>query len=256
MQQVTDAQQGISIEEVIRPFGPCIVKAKIPEQVQKDLCEAFETNLKHPDHSMNLAGNMKREFTINDSVLPGETGQRFVQMLGDGSAELYKYSKIVHWENTRRTAVEKHREIVEGRIQDMNLSCAIHQSWGNISVAGDFNPMHSHTGAISGVGYLRIPDNIHEEWEAEDHDPSVGMIQFVNGNNMQLNTNAFRLKPEVGDIYFFPAWLLHEVYPFRSSGERWSFSFNTTIQNLNHDIDLTDEDKVAIYEAREANAKS
>ena len=47
--------------------------------------------------------------------------------------------------------------------------------------------------------------NIHEEWEQEDHDPSVGMIQFVNGNNMQLNTNAFRLlKPEVGDIYFFP----------------------------------------------------
>ena len=40
-----------------------------------------------------------------------------------------------------------------------------------------------------------------------------------------------------------------------STGERWSFHFNTTIENLNKDIDLTNEDKVAIYEAREANAK-
>ena len=112
--------------------------------------------------------------------------------------------------------------------------------------------MHTHTGLISGVGYLRLPDTIEEEWQREDHDPSAGMIAFMNGNSQNLMTNVLRIKPEVGMIYFFPAWLLHEVYPFRSTGERWSFSFNTTIENLNADIDLTNEDKIAMQEAIDA----
>ena len=255
METATDVQKGVESFEVIRPFGPCIVKATIPEQVQKDLITAFQNNIKHPDHSMNLAGNMQNEFTINDSVLQGDSGQRFVQMLADGSAELYKISKIVYWENVKRTAVEKHKEIIESRIQDMNLSCVIHQSWGNVSVSGDWNPTHSHTGMISGVGYLRLPDDIDKEWKYEDHDPSAGMIQFLYGGTHSLSTHTIRLKPEVGAIYFFPAWLLHEVYPFRSTGERWSFSFNTTIENLNKDVDLTDEDKIEIIKAKE-NAQS
>lgn len=250
MQQVIDTTPGIGNVEIMRPFGPCLIKAKIPEKVHQDLEDLFKRNTEAADHSMNLAGNMLREFTIDDKTLDAEQAQRFVQMLADGSAELYKYSKIVSWENTRRTAVDKHIEIVESRIHDMNLSCVIHQSWGNVSIAGDFNPMHSHTGMISGVGYLRLPDNIEDEWAQEDHDPSAGMITFVNGNTASLNTHSLRLKPEVGVIYFFPAWLLHEVYPFRSAGERWSFSFNTTIENLNSDTELTNEDKIAIFEAR------
>jgi len=255
MEQVTDVHQGIGECQIIRPFGPCIVQAHIPEQVQADLIDIFERSDEAPDHSMNLAGNMVTEFTINEQVLPGDKGQRFVQMLADGSAELYKYSKMVHWENTKRTATDKHCEIVESRIDNMNLSCVIHQSWGNKSVAGDWNPTHTHTGMISGVGYLKLPDNIEQEWESEDHDPSAGMIQFLYGGTHALSTHTLRLKPEVGVIYFFPAWLMHEVYPFRSAGERWSFSFNTSIENLNADVDLTNEDKIEIVKAME-NAKS
>ena len=96
-------------------------------------------------------------------------------------------------------------------MNNMQLSCAIHSSWGNISVAGDFNP--TVAGMISGVGYLRLPDNIEQEWENEDHDPSVGMINFVNGSNLPLDSNTTRSQVAVGDIYFFPAWLIHEVYP-------------------------------------------
>jgi len=34
------------------------------------------------------------------------------------------------------------------------------------------------------------------------------------------------VKPEVGDFYLFPSWLAHQVYPFRSDGERRSMAFN------------------------------
>ena len=248
MQTATDIQRGIDSFEVLRPFGPCIVKARIPEQVQKDLIQLFEKNGEAKDHSMELAGNMIREFTIDDSVLNPEQAQRFVQMLADGSAEVYKAGKTVRWENTKRYVTQRHIDLVDPRMNNMQLSCAIHSSWGNISVAGDFNPSHSHAGMISGVGYLRLPDDIEQEWENEDHDPSVGMINFVNGSNLPLDSNTTRFKPAVGDIYFFPAWLIHEVYPFRSKGERWSFSFNTTIENLNEDTELTISDKKIIKE--------
>ena len=254
MQQVVDTGYPAAKTEILRPFGPSIVKMTIPEQVGYDLTDLFERNSEAKDHSMNLAGNMKREFTIDQNVLDDDAAQGFVQMLADGSAELYKVSRYVAWENTKRTAVAKHIEIVDNRINDMNLSCTVHQSWGNISVAGDFNPVHTHTGTISGVGYLRMPDDIEKEWESEDHDPSAGMINFLHGAHQTFNGHSLRLKPEVGVIYFFPAWLQHEVYPFRSEGERWSFSFNTTVTNLLSDTELTNDDKLEIYEAR--NAKS
>ena len=203
---------------------------------------------------MELAGNMIREFTIDDTVLDATQAQRFVQMLADGSAEVYKAGKTVRWENTKRYVTQRHIDLVDERMNNMQLSCAIHSSWGNISVAGDFNPSHSHAGMISGVGYLRLPDDIEQEWESEDHDPSVGMINFVNGSNLPLDSNTTRFKPAVGDIYFFPAWLIHEVYPFRSKGERWSFSFNTTIENLNEDTELTNADKKIIKEGMDGKS--
>jgi len=252
MQTVTDTNQTtISETEVIRPFGPSILKTKIPPVVLQDLIEVFENHEKSTDHSLNLAGNMYREFTIDDKVLPGEKAKRFVQMLGDGSGEIYKVQRLIQWENTKRSCNSKHYEIVNTRIQNMSLTASILQSWGNISKAGDFNPMHTHSGMISGVGYVKIPDNIEYEWECEDHDVSAGCIQFTNGAMQGLNVHSFRLKPEVGDLYFFPAWLMHEVYPFRSKGERWSFSFNTNVDNLNADLELTDADKIMIHEHRE-----
>ena len=254
MQTATDIQRGIDSFEVLRPFGPCIIKARIPEQVQKDLIQLFERNNEAKDHSMELAGNMIREFTIDDTVLDATQAQRFVQMLADGSAEVYKAGKTVRWENTKRYVTQRHIDLVDERMNNMQLSCAIHSSWGNISVAGDFNPSHSHAGMISGVGYLRLPDDIEQEWESEDHDPSVGMINFVNGSNLPLDSNTTRFKPAVGDIYFFPAWLIHEVYPFRSKGERWSFSFNTTIENLNEDTELTNADKKIIKEGMDGKS--
>jgi len=252
MQTVTDTGYPDNEVELIRAFGPNIVKMVIPQEVGYSLIELFENNGKAADHSMNLAGNMQREFQINDHVLNEEDGAAFVKMLADGSGELYSYSKRVQWENTRRNATAKHIEIVENRLPNMNLSCTIHQAWGNISVAGDFNPSHTHTGQISGVGYLNLPPNIEQEWATEDHDPSAGCIHFSYGErNNGLGATVLRLKPEVGRIYFFPAWLNHMVYPFRSEGERWSFSFNTTVNNLTGDLELTNEDKAEMEEARQ-----
>lgn len=255
MQDVRDTYPTGQNQQLLRPFGPTILKREIPDEVLEDLGALFANNTGLKDHSLNLAGNMQKEFTIDQDALDEGAAHRFTTMLADGSGELYSISKRIQWEATERIATEKHREIVNGRLGAMQLNCVIHQSWGNISVAGDWNPTHSHSGAISGVGYVRLPDDIEDEWANEDHDPSAGMIQFTYGNPQDMQSHNVRFKPEVGAIYFFPAWLLHEVYPFRSAGERWSFSFNTSVTNLMSDTDLTDEDKIALIEHREANAQ-
>jgi hypothetical protein len=35
--------------------------------------------------------------------------------------------------------------------------------------------------------------------------------------------------PVPGDLYLFPSWLRHLVYPFRGDGERRSMSFNAMV---------------------------
>jgi len=146
---------------------------------------------------------------------------------------------------------EEHKQLVEPQLEMMDLNCTLHDAWGNISVAGDWNPIHKHTGAITGVGYVRLPDDIEREWAMEDHDPSAGMITFVDGRAQSYGANTCRFKPKVGDIYFFPAWLMHMVNPFRSKGERWSFSFNITLDNKNPCLELSDQDKVVMQKEKE-----
>ena len=92
--------------------------------------------------------------------------------------------------------------------------------------------MHVHPNCqMSCVGYLALPDKIEHEWEEDykDHYPSNGHINFVYGTSGLYTCSSFLIKPQVGDFYIFPHYLMHTAYPFKSSGERRSFSFNLEI---------------------------
>ena len=95
-------------------------------------------------------------------------------------------------------------------------------SWVVNSVAGDFNPIHQHDGIISAAGWLMMPESIQNDEEKE----YAGWIEFMYGENLNLINNKHSVKPEVGQIFMFPSWLRHTVYPFRGNGIRRSISFN------------------------------
>ena len=254
MNTITDTiPEGREDLTFIRPFSPIIVKQQMSEEilgiVENAFSKAFDDTTAGPEY--NLAGNMKREFTIDQTRLGEVDANKFIQMLANGGGELYKASKLQIWENMKKAATSKHIEMIENNLQNMQLNVAVHQAWGNISGAGAWNPVHRHSGMVSGVGYIKLPDDIEFEWENEDHDPSAGMIQFTDSRSQDLSSNNIRLRPEVGVIYFFPAWLMHMVYPFRSKGERWSFSFNLDVKNQYPDIQLTDAQKMEMIEHRE-----
>ena len=43
--------------------------------------------------------------------------------------------------------------------------------------------------------------------------------------------HSYLVKPQIGDLYLFPSHLAHQVYPFRSKGERRSMSFNIHLKS-------------------------
>lgn len=240
---------------VIRPFGPSIIKGHMSDELQKVLRNIFEkqggkAELKpEEDNQWGLAGNNRREFFISSDLL-GTNVNLFQDCINGGASQIYLNHTYATWDAQKDVATPRHREMIEEHFKNISLAVTIHSVWGNISVAGDFNPPHHHTGQVSGVGYLKLPDDIEREWLMEDHDPSAGMINFWDGRPNTGAVHMYRVKPVVGDIYFFPAWLPHSVHPFRSKGERWSFSFNIDISNVNQDIALTDFERAELRTER------
>jgi len=220
----------IKIETLI-PFGPAILKTSIPSYVVDNLnayCDetlADEQKLKDYDYSGQLAGNVKKEFKISGEFLNREEN----------------FSNILRKMAERMIAVD-----VRGSEQQLNVSylrsappsttnidrkyitgCQVLTVWCVSQWGGDFNPLHIHSGDLSGVLYLKVPEGLEEEYKNEDHHPSVGDIEFVTGVPQAFSRNSVKTSPKVGDLYVFPAWLHHTAYPFRTKDqERRSISFN------------------------------
>ena len=121
----------------------------------------------------------------------------------------------------------------------------VYTIWSVHSYAGD-NPLHDHGNqtlqGLSGSLYTKIPLVIQES--SDDLDLSNasgnqnGYLQFVYGDSPVIGPSMFKIpqniavKPVVGDLYLWPSWLEHMVYPFDGEGERRSIAFNVSFQKL------------------------
>ena len=82
---------------------------------------------------------------------------------------------------------------------------------------------------MSGVGYLKVPNylgDISEKKKTNDK----GRLTLIHGSVNLFSKATHVIKPEVGDFYLFPNYLLHTVYPFTDTNEeRRSISFNANL---------------------------
>ena len=106
-------------------------------------------------------------------------------------------------------------------------------SWVVRQFKNEYNPIHFHSGNISGVGYLKIPKNI---TKSRKRLKTNGTIDFIHGSKSFLNNSLFNHNPKVGDMILFPNYLMHTAYPFKREGERRSFSFNIDIDKKTFDV--------------------
>ena len=198
--------------KVLSPFGPKIAIIKIPKSIvnkinrEVDKILGNKTRLRKSDYSNKLVGQVKQEIKLDT---------KFIQknLLKFIYSNVKKYIKRCTRKDTKKISLK-------------NL-------WVVRQFKNEYNPIHFHSGNISGVGYLKIPKNI---TKSKKKLKTNGTIDFIHGSKAFLNNSLFNHNPKVGDMILFPNYLMHTAYPFKREGERRSFSFNIDIDKKTFDI--------------------
>ena len=189
----------------IKPFGPSIGKAKISQNFLNKLNKEFDERsvTKKIDYSSKLASQIKNEIKISNN---------FIQK--NLKNEITKNIKIF-------LLNEKIKNIK--KINILNL-------WVVRQFKGEYNPIHYHEGDLSGVGYLKLPKNMtNNKLVTNKKIKTNGTIDFINGQKGFLSKSIYNVNPKERDLLIFPNYLMHTAYPFNTTGERRSFSFNVKI---------------------------
>ena len=194
---------------IIRPFGPSIAKLKLPNEMISELNKFVDQTIEDEkksnelDHGENLAGNVKQEFKLTTEILKSSG---FLNFLANGVSKWLEVSE-------------------KKKIKNFNII----SSWIIRQFQNEYNPVHLHDGHISGVGYLKLPKKYGATFQnTKKHNPN-GHISFIHGAKMFNSNSTISVKPEIGDFYLFPHYLMHTVYPFYGNDERRSISFNAKI---------------------------
>ncbi len=191
--------------KIFRAFGPTMGKSKLSKKFIKVINNQIDriSLTKKNDYSSKLASQIKNEIKF--------TGVFIKKKL---SKELNKNIK----EYLKKSGLDNFKEI------------KITNLWVVRQFKNEYNPIHYHEDQISGVGYLKIPQNMNQnKMVINKKIKTNGTIDFINGQKNFLSKSIYNLNPKLGDLLIFPNYLMHTAYPFNINGERRSFSFNAKI---------------------------
>ena len=198
--------------KLLSPFGPRIAIIKIPKKIINKINDEVDDvlndkkKLKKSDYSDKLVGQVKQEIKLSSNFIKKNL-LKFI------SYNVKKYIK----------------KCIKKDVKKINLK----NLWVVRQFKNEYNPIHFHSGNISGVGYLKIPKNI---TKSRKRLKTNGTIDFIHGSKSFLNNSLFNHNPKVGDLILFPNYLMHTAYPFKRDGERRSFSFNIDIDKKTFDV--------------------
>jgi hypothetical protein len=187
--------------EFFAPFGPLIAKTRITPTLVERLNAFADRAAKPADSSEFLVPNDVAHAGGEDSLM-----RQLQTQIGRYIAQ------------TERAEIRK---------------LTIDAIWVVNQFAATPSPVHFHSGDVSGVLYLKVPPIANEEAELQKTYISgrhAGYLNFILGGKQRLSRTVTSIRPEVGDFYIFPAWLLHGAEPFRGEGVRRSMAFNAFVQ--------------------------
>ena len=110
-------------------------------------------------------------------------------------------------------------------ISKNDLPYGLDRFWVNFMKQHEFNPMHNHSGVYSFVVFMKIPTVWKEQCEIpfvkESNAPKASAFEFVYIDVMgNIRQYAYCLDPSFeGIMLFFPAEMMHQVYPFYNCEE-------------------------------------
>ena len=225
-----------------------IMRVEIPLNVIDELNEHIDDAIVPAgrDLSGQLVGQISQSEYSAQWLFPhndGGVGEEFAKIINNLSKEYIKQTlDEIHFEDADST------KKIRTDVQTM---------WTVHSYAGDYNPLHDHgTRSFMGLScilYLKVPPQIESiglpsaEMVASGLTPGFqglngasgavdGFTYLCWGANGMRDVNMLRpiqeeyVKPEVGTMIIFPAWLRHAVMPFSGEGERRTFSANVNVE--------------------------
>jgi len=189
-------------------WGPYIIELRVEDDLIETLLdEGNESRKNNLDYRNELAGQIEEEYYYKDYGWFVSAFSSYIETYLDGLGEYTRTNNNGSW--------------------------ALENLWINYQKANEYNPPHKHTGDLSFVIYLQVPDEIERENDLRAHEhknEGPGMILFDYGMEMPLSINRIAHMPRTGDAFIFPAWLVHHVYAFKSDVERISVSGNIILR--------------------------
>ena len=182
------------------PFGPLIAKTEVPAALV-DRLNAFA-----------------------DTVVSDGKGMEFIVPQEVAFGDQQSLAAV-----TERMIVDYVEHVDGMRVDEVSFQAF----WVVSQYHSTASPVHFHSGDLSGVLYLKVPEVENETTEEKKTYISgrhAGYINFIEGGRRQFSRSIISFKPKVGDFYIFPGWLLHGAEPFRGNRERRSLAFNAFVR--------------------------
>ena len=204
--------------KVVNPKDPAgWLETRLPKSVMNRLQSYIETAKKNPiNHNTELVGQISKSLVIEDK------DNWFYKTVLDplilNYMELYPaYAKGIN-------------------VLTENAPYCLETFWVNFQKENEFNPLHNHSGVFSFVIWVTIPTDWKEQHalpiSANSNNPRASDFEFHYTTMMgKLGYYSYFLdKTSEGGMLFFPAQLMHTVYPFYNCDkERISISGNINL---------------------------
>ena len=181
----------------------------------------------------NVALKTKTSDINIGNVLAGNIKNQCEAVFDNAQREMFLTTIYEHVKNALKEFDNDHHLIWKDGAENLTFNMG-GGPWINFQKAGEFNPYHSHSGQLSAVIYIDVPEEIAKEntrITIATNSPCHGKIAFIHGSEGYATDSSFNHQPKTGELFIFPSVLKHLVYPFFSDVERISMSFN--LYNIN-----------------------
>ena len=210
-------------DNILFPFSPPIYQSDLDQNFIKDLIsEGNKLTKKDDDCRHKLVGVMKNggSYMYKDDFIL--------------KAEKYLFIYVERFLNASRhicgdKRIDNMMNIQVDRKHSKNATMRLEAMWINYQHKNDFNPPHTHKGALSFVIFCQVPENIFKEQPLSVTE-SAGHITFSHGEDSHpFDSVSYEIKPYETLFLLFPANMTHFVSPFWTDNVRISVSGNFVV---------------------------
>ena len=149
--------------EVLRPFGPSIAKLKIPNEIMIEMNKYTDDIINDKNKSSNLNHGHKLVGNVHQELLLD-----------------IEFMKKIKWAEFLAHACKEWVEKDDSRKKMSKFE--IIKSWIVRQFKHEYNPVHWHTGHISGVGYLKVPKNLGSTVQKDKNINANGKLELIDGS--------------------------------------------------------------------------